>query len=117
MATSPGSMTMTNEKWQQTNKNSTQVDENRTEVGGARRATLVEGEEAGETRQTGQATEKEAKAVKWEHEHENVKLPGGIMRVQEAEEAAVGGEKRKCKNWQQKKREKEREREKKTRTN
>lgn len=48
MATSPGSMTMTNEKWQQTNKNSTQVDENRTEVGGARRATVEEEEERGE---------------------------------------------------------------------
>lgn len=41
-------MTMTKEKWQQTNKNSTQVDENRTEVGGARRDTVEEGEERGE---------------------------------------------------------------------
>lgn len=116
MATSPGSMTMTNEKWQQTNKNSTQVDENRTEVGGARRAT-VEEEERG-TRKTGQATEKEAKAVKWEHEHENVKLPGGIMRVKEAGEAVEGEGKEEVQKLATKKaRERWREGEKKTRTN
>lgn len=112
MATSPGSMTMTNEKWQQTNKNSTQVDENRTEVGGARRRRVKEGE----TRQTRQATEKEAKAVKWEHEHENVKLPGGIMRVQRQEKRR--GERRGSAKTGNKKSETERKkREQKTRTN
>lgn len=111
MATSPGSMTMTNEKWQQTNKNSTQVDENRTEVGGARRATVEE--EEGGTRKTGQATEKEAKAVKWEHEHENVKLPGGIMRVKEAAEAVERERKEEVQKLATKNRERDGERERK----
>lgn len=85
-------------------------------MGGARRTTQEEGE--GGTRKTGQATEKEAKAVKWEHEHENVKLPGGIMRVNEAGEAVKGEREEEVQKLATKKpRESEKEREKKTRTN
>lgn len=51
--------------------------------------------------------------MKWEHEHENVKLPGGIMRVKEAGEAVKGERKEEVQKLATKKTERERERERK----
>lgn len=43
----------------------------------------------------------EKEAVKWEHEHENVKLPGGIMRQRQKNKNKINRKKKKMQKQRQ----------------